>query len=106
MMAQLVNGYPILYLIGFPIPFSIAPFFQLPASSMMGHTLNITKINRVHMGTYKCFADNGIPPTANATFNIEVQCEYFWSSPLLYFLINYRLAGKEMEMERTIQNIK
>ncbi|XP_029726008.1 uncharacterized protein LOC109409677 [Aedes albopictus] len=43
------------------------------ASSMAGHTLNITKINRVHMGAYQCLADNGIPPPANQTFNIEVQ---------------------------------
>ncbi|XP_058836869.1 uncharacterized protein LOC131693231 [Topomyia yanbarensis] len=42
------------------------------ASSMAGHTLNITKINRVHMGAYQCLADNGIPPPANQTFNIEV----------------------------------
>lgn len=46
------------------------------ASSMAGHTLNITKINRVHMGAYQCLADNGIPPPANQTFNIEVQCMY------------------------------
>uniref|UniRef100_A0A8D8NCV2 Collagen alpha-2(IV) chain n=1 Tax=Culex pipiens TaxID=7175 RepID=A0A8D8NCV2_CULPI len=42
------------------------------ASSMAGHTLNITKINRVHMGAYQCLADNGIPPPANQTFNLEV----------------------------------
>uniref|UniRef100_A0A182MBY3 Ig-like domain-containing protein n=1 Tax=Anopheles culicifacies TaxID=139723 RepID=A0A182MBY3_9DIPT len=42
------------------------------ATSMAGHTLNITKINRVHMGAYQCLADNGISPPANQTFNIEV----------------------------------
>uniref|UniRef100_A0A1B0CMG6 Uncharacterized protein n=1 Tax=Lutzomyia longipalpis TaxID=7200 RepID=A0A1B0CMG6_LUTLO len=42
------------------------------ASSMSGHTLNITKVNRVHMGAYQCLADNGVPPSANATFFIEV----------------------------------
>nr|XP_040223621.2 uncharacterized protein LOC120949998 isoform X1 [Anopheles coluzzii]XP_040223622.2 uncharacterized protein LOC120949998 isoform X1 [Anopheles coluzzii] len=42
------------------------------ATSMAGHTLNITKINRVHMGAYHCLADNGISPPANQTFNIEV----------------------------------
>lgn len=49
--------------------------FPLTASSMSGHTLNITKVQRTHMGIYRCFADNGIPPAANATFNLEVQCE-------------------------------
>ncbi|XP_059613225.1 uncharacterized protein LOC132259559 [Phlebotomus argentipes] len=42
------------------------------ASSMAGHALNITKVNRVHMGAYQCLADNGVPPPANATFFIEV----------------------------------
>lgn len=28
------------------------------------------------MGVYQCCADNGIPPAANATFNVEVQCEF------------------------------
>lgn len=41
---------------------------------MPGHTLNITSINRVHMGAYQCYADNGVPPAANATFTIEVHC--------------------------------
>lgn len=45
------------------------------ASSMPGHTLNITKVNRVHMGTYRCLADNGIPPVANQTFQVDVYCE-------------------------------
>lgn len=44
---------------------------------MPGHTINITHVNRVHMGAYQCVADNGIPPTANATFDIEVHCKYF-----------------------------
>lgn len=43
---------------------------------MAGHTLNITKVNRVHMGTYRCIADNGIPPIANQTFQVDVYCEY------------------------------
>lgn len=52
--------------------------FYLLASSIPGHTLNITKVNRVHMGAYQCYADNGIPPAANATFNIEVHCMLFF----------------------------
>ena len=42
------------------------------ASSIAGHSLNITKINRVHMGAYQCLADNGIPPPSNQTFYLEV----------------------------------
>ncbi|KAJ4434954.1 hypothetical protein ANN_23526, partial [Periplaneta americana] len=45
------------------------------AVSVPGHTLNITRINRGHMGTYNCMADNGVPPPANQTFVLEVHCE-------------------------------
>ncbi|EFA07484.2 uncharacterized protein LOC659930 [Tribolium castaneum] len=41
-------------------------------TGVSGHTLNITRVNRVHMGQYKCIADNGIPPQASQTFNLEV----------------------------------
>lgn len=36
------------------------------------------------MGSYTCIANNGIPPQANATFNLEVHCEYksIYSFPL------------------------
>lgn len=27
------------------------------------------------MGSYQCVADNGIPPSASVTFNLEVHCE-------------------------------
>lgn len=50
-------------------------FVFLLDSSWEGHTINITKINRVHMGEYRCIADNGIPPSANQTFYIEVHCK-------------------------------
>lgn len=55
--------------------FSILYKFLSAASSIPGHTLNITKVNRVHMGAYQCIADNGIPPAANATYHVEVHCE-------------------------------
>lgn len=54
---------------------SIYKFLSASASSIPGHTLNITKVNRVHMGAYQCIADNGIPPAANATYHVEVHCE-------------------------------
>lgn len=47
------------------------------ATSMPGHTLNITKVNRVHMGVYVCVADNGIPFPVNQTFQLDVYCEFY-----------------------------
>jgi hypothetical protein len=44
-------------------------------SSLSGDTLNITRINRVHMGLWRCLADNGIG-IANQTFQIDVYCEF------------------------------
>ncbi|XP_014249344.1 uncharacterized protein LOC106666571 [Cimex lectularius] len=41
-------------------------------TAIIGSILNITRVNREHMGTYMCLAGNGIPPTANQTFSIEV----------------------------------
>lgn len=46
------------------------------ATSMPGHTLNITKINRAHMGAYICIADNGIAVPVNQTFQLDVYCEF------------------------------
>ncbi|KAL7023821.1 hypothetical protein ACKWTF_012794 [Chironomus riparius] len=69
-------------------------------SSVSGHTLNITKVNRVHMGLYKCVADNGIPPTANQTYQLEV---YF--APLIQirsqtiYVENDSTATLECEVE-------
>lgn len=40
-----------------------------------GYTLYLPVVNRDQMGTYQCIADNGIPPQANQTFHLEVQCE-------------------------------
>ncbi|XP_059081824.1 uncharacterized protein LOC131879496 [Tigriopus californicus] len=37
-----------------------------------GAILNITQVNREHMGKYVCTANNGIPPAAEKTFNLEV----------------------------------
>ncbi|KAK4884271.1 hypothetical protein RN001_000542 [Aquatica leii] len=42
------------------------------AISISGESLNLTQINRVHMGSYQCVADNGVPPQANHTFNLEI----------------------------------
>lgn len=55
-------------------------------SSVHGNTLNLTSVNRVHMGGYQCIANNGIPPEAMQTFYIEVHCEYLELPPSSYFL--------------------
>lgn len=44
-------------------------------NSKVGQSINITKINRVHMGRYVCIADNAVPPSAKFQFNVEVHCE-------------------------------
>lgn len=44
-------------------------------NSKVGQSINITKINRVHMGTYVCIADNAVPPSAKFQFNVEVHCK-------------------------------
>ncbi|KAK6642604.1 hypothetical protein RUM43_004106 [Polyplax serrata] len=51
---------------------STIPVGSWQAISVPGHALNITRINRQHMGVYMCIADNGIPPPANQTFVLEV----------------------------------
>ncbi len=43
-------------------------------------TLNITRINRLHMGVYTCEANNGIPPVARQNFSVEVHCKGFFLS--------------------------
>ncbi|CAH0552151.1 unnamed protein product [Brassicogethes aeneus] len=37
-----------------------------------GEILNLTAVNRDHIGTYLCIADNGVPPQVNQTFGLEV----------------------------------
>ncbi|KAK9497198.1 hypothetical protein O3M35_004562 [Rhynocoris fuscipes] len=41
-------------------------------SSIIGHILNITRVNREHMGTYMCIASNGINPSATQSYVLEV----------------------------------
>lgn len=44
-------------------------------NSKVGQSINITKINRIHMGNYICIADNAIPPAKQYTFQVEVHCK-------------------------------
>ena len=52
----------------------LTSFFYL-GSNAEGSTLNITRINREHMGTYVCEANNGISPNAYQEFNVQVNCK-------------------------------
>lgn len=67
------------------------------ATSMPGHTLNITKVNRVHMGVYVCIVDNGIPFPVNQTFQLDVYCEFFfiYGEVYLNFIEFISLGGCE-----------
>ncbi|XP_046398065.1 uncharacterized protein LOC124164884 [Ischnura elegans] len=51
---------------------SIIPLGAWKTISVSGHTLNVTRIHRTHMGSYQCIANNGVPPQANQTFHVEV----------------------------------
>lgn len=53
-------------------------------NSKVGHSINITKINRVHMGNYICIADNAIPPVAKYMFRVEVNCELIENNSFVY----------------------
>ena len=44
-------------------------------SNAEGSTLNITRINREHMGTYICEANNGIGEVARQNFKVQVHCK-------------------------------
>ena len=49
--------------------------YHLAGSNAVGSTLNITRINREHMGTYVCEANNGIPPSSKQNFVVQVHCK-------------------------------
>ncbi|XP_066907006.1 uncharacterized protein [Halyomorpha halys] len=75
--------------------------------SIISPTLNITRVNRGHMGLYMCIAGNGIPPTVNQTFNLEVHF-----SPLIKIyhqrvaVTNTSLARLECEVEAYPDGLK
>ena len=50
--------------------------FFLAETSIGGNPLNLTMVSREHTGDYICIADNGIPPNANHTIKLQVQCKY------------------------------
>jgi len=44
--------------------------------SVDGPSLNITKVNRQHMGSYLCIASNGVPPSISKRIMLTVHCTY------------------------------
>lgn len=54
--------------------------FCIVEEAVIGNTINITKVNRLHMGRYKCIAENGIAPSAVQHYSIETHCK------LIYFM--------------------
>lgn len=46
-------------------------------SSVEGTFLNITKVNRLHMGSYLCIASNGVPPSVSKRIMLTVHCTYY-----------------------------
>ena len=50
--------------------------FYILVSNPEASVLNITRINRQHMGTYICEANNGIPPNARKEFRVNVLCKH------------------------------
>ena len=73
--------------VGFPVPKifwqkdGVAPmgFGKWKDNFKMGRSINITSINRVHTGKYVCIAENGIPPNAQHSFQVEVNCKSRYS---------------------------
>ncbi|RWS29042.1 uncharacterized protein B4U80_08408 [Leptotrombidium deliense] len=41
-------------------------------SDIEGSSLNMSRVRREQMGTYVCFANNGVPPQASKKYNIEI----------------------------------
>jgi Immunoglobulin domain len=44
-------------------------------NTRISQSINITSINRIHMGEYRCTADNGITPNDQYIFKVEVHCK-------------------------------
>ncbi|XP_011309666.1 protein CEPU-1 [Fopius arisanus] len=58
-------------------------------SSVNGSFLNITKVNRLHMGAYLCIASNGVPPTVSKRIMLIVHF------PPMIMIYNQLLGAEE-----------
>ncbi|XP_026827101.1 uncharacterized protein LOC105277676 [Ooceraea biroi] len=56
---------------------SMIPMGTWRVNSVNGSTLNISVVNREHMGVYACNADNGILPAKSKKFNLQVRFSPF-----------------------------
>ena len=52
---------------------AVIPVGSWHVTSIIGHTFNISVVNREHMGEYTCVADNGVPPRAFKRFKLQVK---------------------------------
>ena len=50
-------------------------FSSLLAAIVESSVLRISKISRLHMGSYLCVASNGIEPSTSKKYKIRVQCK-------------------------------
>ncbi|XP_043270161.1 neurotrimin-like isoform X2 [Venturia canescens] len=68
----------------------------LKVSSVEGPYLNITKVNRLHMGPYLCIASNGVPPSVSKRIKLIVQF-----TPMIW--IQNQLVGTELGQPVTLE---
>ncbi|KAL6445016.1 hypothetical protein ACFW04_002146 [Cataglyphis niger] len=47
-------------------------YLEVVVSSVDGSSFNITKVNRLHMGSYLCIASNGVPPSVSKRIMLTV----------------------------------
>ncbi|KAE8751787.1 hypothetical protein FOCC_FOCC001636 [Frankliniella occidentalis] len=71
------TGHPQPTVVWTRLPGGVIPLGSWQVNSVSGHTLNITRITREHMGDYTCIAHNGVPPDASQTFRLEVHFSPF-----------------------------
>ncbi|XP_058810886.1 opioid-binding protein/cell adhesion molecule homolog isoform X2 [Phymastichus coffea] len=64
--------------------------------SVEGSLLNITRVNRLHMGAYLCIASNGVPPTVSKRIMLIVHFP-----PMIW--IQNQLVGAQEEEEMTLE---
>ena len=58
------------------------------------------------MGLYKCIADNGIPPTANQTYQLEVYCKLIYKSCKHFYILGIVFVNIEFKRGMTHDMIK
>ncbi|XP_074101991.1 opioid-binding protein/cell adhesion molecule homolog isoform X1 [Cotesia typhae] len=65
-------------------------------SSINGSTLNITRVNRLHMGAYLCIASNGVPPSVSKRIMLIVHFP-----PMI--MIQNQLVGAQEGQDMTLE---